>query len=266
MAVDDSSALEPLDHRRRVAEVWDRFWADEPLERSILTKLARRGFIPAGSRVVTDVAAATLRAVRGRRVLDAGCGTAIASLELAGRGADVVLLDVSPTAVARARHLARVLGRNVTVVEGSIFDLPFADGEFDLVWNTGVVEHFDLPDRRRAVSEMIRATRPGGAVLTVNPNRRSRVYRTMYSRAVSRGTWDVGYEAAFESLRDAVPEGTALEEFAVGLLAQFHYVKYALPRPIRLPYLALHEALELVLGRLDRYPGGLLVSRIGVPA
>lgn len=261
MPVDD---LEPLEHRRRVAEVWDRFWTDEPLERLLLTKLARRGFVPAGARVPTEIAAATLRDVGGRRVLDAGCGTAIPSLELARRGADVVLLDVSATAVAHARRLARELGRTVTIVEGSIFDLPFGACEFDLVWNTGVLEHFDLADRRRAVAEMIRAARPGGAVLTINPNPRSPVYRAMHSLAVRRGTWDVGYEVAFESLRDAVPEGTDLEEFSVGLLSQFHYVKYALPSPARLPYLALHEGLQIVLGGLNRYPGSLLVSHIVV--
>jgi SAM-dependent methyltransferase len=265
MTIGGPPEREPLDHRRGVAEAWDRFWVSKPFERSILAKLMRRGFIPAGSRAIADIAAATLRDVGGRRVLDAGCGTAVLSLELARRGAVVVLLVVSPTGVARARDLARALGREATVVEGSIFELPFRDGEFDLVWNTGVLEHFGLDDRRRALAEMIRTTRPGGAVLTVNPNPRSRVYRGMHAHAVRRGTWDVGYEDAFESLRDAVPEGVAVEEFSIGLLAQFHYVKYALPRPFRLPYLALHEGLQLALGRLNRHPGSLLVSRVSIP-
>lgn len=42
----------------------------------------------------------------GRRVLDAGCGTGMAAVELARRGADVVAIDLSETLVTLARERA----------------------------------------------------------------------------------------------------------------------------------------------------------------
>ena len=44
------------------------------------------------------------------RVLDAGCGTGENALLAAGRGADVVGIDVAPTAIARARAKAAERG------------------------------------------------------------------------------------------------------------------------------------------------------------
>jgi magnesium-protoporphyrin O-methyltransferase len=42
--------------------------------------------------------------LRGRRILDAGCGTGALAIEAARRGAEVVAIDLSPTLVALARE------------------------------------------------------------------------------------------------------------------------------------------------------------------
>lgn len=102
--------------------------------------------------------------VRGRRTLDAGCGTGNFSQVLAGWGARLVSLDIGPTLAAMARKKS-----GAQAVCGDLTDLPFADGAFELVFSTEALEHTTRP--RRAVGELARVLAPGGTLLLTTPNR-----------------------------------------------------------------------------------------------
>jgi ubiquinone/menaquinone biosynthesis C-methylase UbiE len=104
--------------------------------------------------------------LRGRRVLDVGCGTGRLAAVLAERyGCKVWGVDRSPEMleVARGRVPAGV-GLKV----GEAEDLPFRDGWFERATMTLVFHHLD-PDQ--AVPELWRVLVPGGclAFLTMNP-------------------------------------------------------------------------------------------------
>jgi len=98
--------------------------------------------------------------LRAARVLDVGSGTGVLTEELAERTqGQVVGVDLDPGMVdfARKQH-GKALYRS-----GDAHDLAFRDGWFDLV-----VCHFLLlwcADAARVAQEMIRVTRPGGAVV-----------------------------------------------------------------------------------------------------
>ena len=95
-----------------------------------------------------------------RRIADIGCGMG-ASLERLARLGTVVGADFSPTALAFARSRTRE-----PLVAAALPDLPFADGQFDVVCALDVIEHID--DDAAAVRELSRICRPGGLlVLTV---------------------------------------------------------------------------------------------------
>jgi ubiquinone/menaquinone biosynthesis C-methylase UbiE len=94
--------------------------------------------------------------LRGRRVLDVGCGTGRLALALAERGAKVWGVDPSEEMLAQARLAA---GPKVGLKRGSAEALPFKDGWFDRVVLRLVVH---LLDRRRAVPELERVLAPGG--------------------------------------------------------------------------------------------------------
>ena len=99
-------------------------------------------------------------------VLDAGGGPGRYTIELAKRGYDVVLLDLTPANLDFAqRQIQRAkLGTRVkSIVEGSIVDLSrFADNTFDAVICTGgPLSHVvDRQDRERAIEELIRVAKP----------------------------------------------------------------------------------------------------------
>ena len=102
--------------------------------------------------------------VQGRRVLDAGCGTGHFSRVLSGWGAELVSLDVGEGLLSEVLKKCRT-----RAVEGTVLDLPFSDGEFEIVLCTEVIEH--TPDPRAAVAELCRVLAPGGTLLLTVPNR-----------------------------------------------------------------------------------------------
>ena len=102
--------------------------------------------------------------VRGKSVLDAGCGTGIFSIIFARNGAGRVTgIDISPGSLETAKSLkARFAVDNAEFRLQDMLRLPFADGSFDIVWAWGTVHH--TTDPFRAISELIRVLRPGGSL------------------------------------------------------------------------------------------------------
>jgi len=94
-------------------------------------------------------------------ILDAGCGPGGNGAGLADHGT-VVGVDVSPDALAFVR------ARRTTVpTRASIESLPFVDGGFDIALAITVL--YAVDDDARALGELARVVRPGGAVLLVEP-------------------------------------------------------------------------------------------------
>lgn len=93
----------------------------------------------------------------GKAVLEAGCGTGLILERLAAVAKRAEGFDLSPGMLEKAR------ARGLSVREGSVTEIPFGDGEFDVVCSFKVLAH--VPDIRKALREMARVTRPGGVVL-----------------------------------------------------------------------------------------------------
>ena len=101
--------------------------------------------------------------VRGKRVLDVGCGEGRFSRRLAALGAQCVGLDpVWPMLEASTRAAAD----RETYVRGSGDSLPFQNETFDLV--VFYLSLIDIADFRAAVREAARVLRPGGRLIAAN--------------------------------------------------------------------------------------------------
>lgn len=97
------------------------------------------------------------------RILDVGCGTGELLVAAARRWPDAALsgVDLSTAMLERAR--TKDFGRSVDLHQGSVYQLPFDDGTFGLVFNT-ISSHFYL-DGERAFAEMARVLETGGTLL-----------------------------------------------------------------------------------------------------
>jgi SAM-dependent methyltransferase len=109
-----------------------------------------------GAYRVPELELKVLGDVRGKDVLELGCGAAQWSIALAERGAHVIGLDVSSAQLGYARRA----GPSLPLVQASGEQLPFADASFDVVF----CDHGALSfcDPETSVPECGRLLRAGG--------------------------------------------------------------------------------------------------------
>jgi ubiquinone/menaquinone biosynthesis C-methylase UbiE len=98
----------------------------------------------------------------GEHVLEVGCGTGSLTLVLPGRAdiASVEAIDYEQQFVDAARE--RNADPRINIQQADACDLPFADAQFDRALSL-LVLHF-VTEPERALAEMRRVVRPGGAV------------------------------------------------------------------------------------------------------
>jgi SAM-dependent methyltransferase len=111
----------------------------------------------------------------GRDILDVGCNVGYGTRRFLAAAGRVAGVDVSPRAIEAATATA-VDGRpEFLTIDG--LSLPFPDASFDLVVSFQVIEH--VLDPLPFLDEIIRISRPGGAVILTTPNAATRLYPGM---------------------------------------------------------------------------------------
>ena len=102
----------------------------------------------------------TAEELRGKRVLDVGCGSGRFAEIALSCGARVAAIDYS--AAVEACHANLGGNQNLDVVQADVFRLPFRDEVFDYVYCFGVLQH--TPDPRRAFDSLLPPLRRGGKI------------------------------------------------------------------------------------------------------
>jgi ubiquinone/menaquinone biosynthesis C-methylase UbiE len=102
--------------------------------------------------------------LRGKHLLEVGCGMGYDSLEFLRRGVRITAIDLTENAVSFTRRHFEVEGLKAEAVQvGNALALPFADGTFDAVWSNGVLHA--TGDTQRAIDEVRRVLKPGGRAI-----------------------------------------------------------------------------------------------------
>lgn len=98
--------------------------------------------------------------LRGRLVLEAGCGAGRFTRIMSQAGARLVAFDYS-SAVLAAHENNAAFG-DVLFFQCDIFDMPFVKGTFDFVFCHGVLQHTPRPER--AFHALVSMLKPGGRI------------------------------------------------------------------------------------------------------
>lgn len=102
----------------------------------------------------------------GQRVLDVAAGSGNVAIRAALAGATVVASDLTPANFDAGRRAAEAEGVSLEWMEADAEQLPFADGEFDVV--TSCFGAMFAPDHHAVARELLRVCRPGGTIGMMN--------------------------------------------------------------------------------------------------
>ncbi|MEE9475639.1 MAG: magnesium protoporphyrin IX methyltransferase, partial [Roseateles sp.] len=138
---------------RTAVQAWARLTSDAPVGRIRATVRAGR------ERMRATLLSWLPEDLRGRRLLDAGCGTGALAVEAARRGAEVVAIDLSPTLIdlARQRQPACAAAGRIEFRAGDMLDPGL--GEFDFVVGMDSLIHYETGDAVEAIAGLAARTR-----------------------------------------------------------------------------------------------------------
>lgn len=115
-----------------------------------------------------------LQNLKGKVILDAGCGSGRLTKFLGEQGAVVVGMDVHSALPEVQRYCSNA--SNVTIIQGDILKPPLHASVFDLVWSEGVIHH--TGDASKAFDCLATLVKPGGRLFVwVYWNRENNLYR-----------------------------------------------------------------------------------------
>lgn len=107
--------------------------------------------------------------VRGKTVLDAGCGVGYGANLLAEEARRVIAIDVSLPALEYARSY--YAAPNLEFHQGDVQDLPLPDSSVDVVTCFEVFEHLNEEQGERMLSEFVRVLTSKGCLVISTPNK-----------------------------------------------------------------------------------------------
>lgn len=117
---------------------------------------------------------------RPLNIIEAGSETGVTSLLLAEDIFTKTLLDYSPTVMVLNGKVKDHLKKKYDLCLGDMFSMNFNNEHFDIVFNAGVLEHYNFEQRVAALREFSRVLVPNGRIIIAIPNHYSMPYRFAY--------------------------------------------------------------------------------------
>jgi SAM-dependent methyltransferase len=175
--------------------VWDRYWKKSEIvdihniEKSDSNYRLLKRLITLDKKYVSNI-------------LEIGCGSGIKTLsilmEFQGSFSNALLMDSSLHALLLAK---KNINRNkvrtpVNLVLADALNPPLSQ-TFNIVWNSGTIEHFEGALRQRILRKMACMCDKDGQVIVIVPNSLNLPYRIWKKILERKGKWKFGYEEPY---------------------------------------------------------------------
>jgi len=162
--------------------------------------------------------------LKGKWVLDAGCGAG-RFLDVSSQNeCEVVGVDLSSAIDASKENLA---GRkNLHLVQASIYELPFKEGAFDACYCIGVIQH--TPDPAKTMAALPKFVKKGGEIAVTIYERRpwTMLYSKFWFRPVTR---KMKKESLLRAVRSVMPVGFAVTDVLFRIPVLSKVFKFLIP-------------------------------------
>lgn len=163
--------------------------------------------------------------LKGKRVIDVGCGNGELVHRLVAAGATAIGIDPNPKRIAKARAGAPA---RATLREGRGESLPVDDGSVDVVVFFNSLHHVPVSAMDAALGEAARALKPGGVLYVSEPVAEGSYFEAMKPvtdetevRAAALAALKRAVKAgAFREVSEHLARGTRVEESFEGACAQ----------------------------------------------
>jgi ubiquinone/menaquinone biosynthesis C-methylase UbiE len=160
-AVSSDGNAAPTERQQREEDFHDQ-WAAEMDVSELLVVESFEADTALENQYVLDV----LGPLRGKRVLELGCGAGEGAVYFALQGCDVSATDISQGMLDVAQRLAAHHAVSIRTDKMPAELLRYEDESFDVVYGNGVLHHVDF---RKAIVETARVLRPGGQAVFIEP-------------------------------------------------------------------------------------------------
>jgi ubiquinone/menaquinone biosynthesis C-methylase UbiE len=113
--------------------------------------------------------------LKGKKVLEIGCGTGAHAALFANAGANITAIDLTEKATELTKKRFDLFQiKDMAVLNCDAEKLPFPDNSFDFVWSWGVIHH--SANTQKIIKEILRVLKPKGKTSLMVYNRNSTRY------------------------------------------------------------------------------------------
>jgi SAM-dependent methyltransferase len=193
----------------------------------------------------------------GKKVLEVGSGSGETSLALQMQGNMCTALDFTQSCLDLTKAAADDLGLAIqTVYADATKPLPFKESEFDIIFQAGLLEHFEREQRINLLRTWGKCTKQ---MVSIIPNSASLAYQLGMAYQKKKGIWQYGLELPQFSLQEefraagfkVTAEYTIALEAGLAFFPRFSMTKILLKKLIRM------------IPENDNYHQGYLLVTIG---
>ncbi len=147
---------------------WDILYDSK--NRSLFSRLEEFAINTYFSAAFTKVILSLAKIKKGK-IFEPGSGGGMACEKFDEQGFEITSMDLSYNALQKGKSLFNSLSLKAKFTLGDLFNIPIQNGQFDLVFNQGVMEHFRLADLDASlgVKEMMRVLKKNGTLVILVP-------------------------------------------------------------------------------------------------